>query len=266
MRSEPKLRVISLGAGVQSTTMALMAAHGEIGPMPDCAIFADTQDEPPEVYEHLRWLMSPNVLPFPVHIATAGRLSEALKAGDDEARIPCFVGAGGLSKRQCTRNFKLRVIQRKRRELLGAGPRGYIAPGVIEAWIGISTDEAIRKKPSGLRCVVNRHPLIERFMSRADCKTWLLSRGYPLPPKSACKYCGFQGNVGWRRQRANPESWGEVVALDRWLREPPQVIRFHGDLYLHHSRKPLDEADLSEAELPLFGGLFGEECEGMCGV
>lgn len=37
-----RLRALSLGAGVQSTTMALMAAHGEIGPMPDCAIFADT--------------------------------------------------------------------------------------------------------------------------------------------------------------------------------------------------------------------------------
>lgn len=37
----PHLRVLSLGAGVQSTTLALMAAHGEIGPMPDCAIFAD---------------------------------------------------------------------------------------------------------------------------------------------------------------------------------------------------------------------------------
>ena len=37
-----RLRVLSLGAGVQSTTLALMAAHGEIGPMPDCAIFADT--------------------------------------------------------------------------------------------------------------------------------------------------------------------------------------------------------------------------------
>lgn len=33
-----RLRVISLGAGVQSTTMALMAAHGEITPMPDSAI------------------------------------------------------------------------------------------------------------------------------------------------------------------------------------------------------------------------------------
>lgn len=57
------MRIISLGAGVQSTTMALMAAHGAITPMPDCAIFADTGWEPIAVYDHLRWLMSPNVLP-----------------------------------------------------------------------------------------------------------------------------------------------------------------------------------------------------------
>ncbi len=43
--AEP-LRIISLGAGVQSTTLALMATRGEIGPMPSCAIFADTGDEP----------------------------------------------------------------------------------------------------------------------------------------------------------------------------------------------------------------------------
>jgi len=34
------MNIISLGAGVQSSTMALMAAHGEITPMPDCAIRA----------------------------------------------------------------------------------------------------------------------------------------------------------------------------------------------------------------------------------
>ncbi len=49
----PIMHVISLGAGVQSTTMALMAAHGEIEPMPDAAIFADTGAEPTAVYEHL---------------------------------------------------------------------------------------------------------------------------------------------------------------------------------------------------------------------
>jgi len=46
---------LSLGAGVQSSTMALMAAKGQIGPMPDAAIFADTQWEPRHVYTWLNW-------------------------------------------------------------------------------------------------------------------------------------------------------------------------------------------------------------------
>ena len=50
------LQIISLGAGVQSSTMALMAVRGEITPMPDCAIFADTGAEPQYVYEWLNWL------------------------------------------------------------------------------------------------------------------------------------------------------------------------------------------------------------------
>lgn len=260
------LRVISLGAGVQSTAMALMAAHGEITPMPDAAIFADTGDEPAEVYDHLQWLMSPNVLPFPVYVTMHGKLSEALQAGDDEARIPCFVGAGGLSNRQCTRNYKIRPIRRKVRELLGVGPRGHVRPGMVEQWIGISTDEAIRKKPSGVKFIVNRHPLIEKFRSRSDCIAWLLERGYPLPPKSACIQCGYQGNAGWRKRRASPVDWPKVVALDNWLRLPAQVERFHGELYLHSSRVPLEIANLDEVELPLFGGDFAHECEGNCGV
>ncbi len=70
------LRVLSLGAGVQSTTLALMAVHGEIGPMPDVAVFADTEWEPEPVYEHLRWLMSGNILPFPVHRVSAVNLRQ----------------------------------------------------------------------------------------------------------------------------------------------------------------------------------------------
>lgn len=62
-----KLRVISLGAGVQSTTMALMAAAGEIGPMPDCAIFADTGWEPAAVYEHLARLRRIALRQFRLH-------------------------------------------------------------------------------------------------------------------------------------------------------------------------------------------------------
>ncbi|WP_425493319.1 hypothetical protein [Hoeflea prorocentri] len=56
-----------------------MAAHGEIGAMPDCAIFADTGWKPRAVYDHLVWLSSGNVLPFPVHIVSAGNIRTVLQ-------------------------------------------------------------------------------------------------------------------------------------------------------------------------------------------
>ncbi|MFQ5591612.1 MAG: hypothetical protein ACE5HE_10650 [Phycisphaerae bacterium] len=51
------LRILNLGAGVQSTTLAFMAHNGAI-PAFDYAIFADTQGEPKAVYAHLKWLIA----------------------------------------------------------------------------------------------------------------------------------------------------------------------------------------------------------------
>ena len=59
-----ELTVISLGAGVQSTTMALMSAVGELPPV-DCSIFADTKNESEAVYSYLENLKKK--LPFPIH-------------------------------------------------------------------------------------------------------------------------------------------------------------------------------------------------------
>ena len=67
--------MLSLGAGVQSSTLALMAARGEIA-MPDCAVFADTQAEPPSVYRWLDWLEKQ--LPYRVYRVTAGDLAETV--------------------------------------------------------------------------------------------------------------------------------------------------------------------------------------------
>lgn len=262
--ANPKLRVLSLGAGVQSTTIALMAARGEI-PAPDCAIFADTGDEPQAVYEHLAWLMSPGVLPFPIHVVNCkGSLRAALVAGDEEARLPVHIGHGGIKQRQCTRNWKIRPIRRKIRELLGAGLRGYIAPDSVESWIGISTDEIERVKPSGCRFIHNRHILIEARMNRQGCYTWLEERQYRIPPKSRCKYCPFQGNEGWRGLKERADEWAETIEFDGWLREPAQIARFRGEVFLHSSRVPLATADLTAK--PGEADLFGQECEGICGV
>ena len=79
MHTPPTITVISLGGGVQSSVMALMASGGAFDRVPDCAIFADTRWEPPSVYEHLEWLR--DQLSFPTYVVDNGRsLREDVKA------------------------------------------------------------------------------------------------------------------------------------------------------------------------------------------
>ena len=50
LEKKPNLRILSLGAGVQSSTLLMKIYNNEIKPV-DAAIFADTGNEPQEVYE-----------------------------------------------------------------------------------------------------------------------------------------------------------------------------------------------------------------------
>ena len=154
----PILHVISLGAGVQSTTMALMAAHGEIEPMPDAAIFADTGAEPKAVYEHLDWLRSPGVLPFPVEVVRFSDLAEDIRktaagvkpvAGRANGYLapPFFTvnadGSHGMLRRECTSNYKIKPIQRPgRTRKLRAG---CLMPcsGVVDTNLGAKSDARV---------------------------------------------------------------------------------------------------------------------------
>lgn len=267
------LRVISLGAGVQSTTMALMAAHGEITPMPDCAIFADTGWEPKAVYEHLAWLRS-GVLPFPVHVVSNGNIREALtstKLGR-YAAVPFFLkteGKKGMGRRQCTHEYKLKPLMWKFRELLGARRRTRIPAKSVEVWIGISTDEAMRMKPSSTAWQVNRWPLIEQRMNRNDCLRWIERKGYRQPPKSSCIGCPFHSNGHWREMKKNsPSEFADAVEVDALIRGGGTQFnaRIKGEQFMHPSLKPLDQVDLSTLEDHGQLNLFLNECEGMCGV
>ena len=257
------IRVISLGAGVQSTTLALMAAHGKIGPMPDCAIFADTQWEPAHVYTHLDWLEKQ--LPFPVYRVTAGNIRESMVRGENLqgkrfASVPWFIrnpdGSKGMGRRQCTKEYKLRPIQRKMVELMG----GKRPKGGCETWIGISMDEVIRMKPSQVQYAVNRWPLIELKMSRADCLAWLWLYGYPEPGKSACIGCPFHGDAQWRE--LPPEEFADAVEVDRAIRHQSGM---RGEQFMHAKRIPLDQVDFTIAK-ERAQNQFLNECEGMCGV
>jgi hypothetical protein len=248
------INVISLGAGVQSSTMALMAAHGELTPMPDYAVFADTGAEPKAIYQWLDWLETQ--LPFPVHRVSAGNLRddllESAKTRERVASPPLFSGTGMLW-RQCTQEYKIAPIQK----ILGKSE--------CVLWIGISTDEAQRMKPSQRKNIKNRWPLIEVGMSRNQCLTWMKKNNYPLPSKSSCTFCPYHDDATWRQIKLNdPESFADAVLVDKAIRGG--IGKTTQTLYLHRSCKPLDEVDFRTLDDVGQLSMFGNECEGMCGV
>lgn len=245
--------------------------------------------------------MSANVLPFPVHIVAAGNIREQLLQagqGDRWPSIPAFArtvtpaGAEvpvfdedddgalveiasrrtttetvsvGMIRRQCTTDFKIVPIRRKVRELAGLTRKRSPPYPVTEAWIGISTDEVMRAKPSFEAWQTRRFPLIEKRMSRHDCLAWLRRHDYPIPPKSACIGCPFHDNRRWRQMRkSDRQSWEDAVEVDRALRHGLRGIR--GEVFLHRSCVPLDMADLFTAADHGQLDLWPNECEGICGV
>jgi len=280
---ETDFTFLSLGAGVQSSTLALMAAHGEVTPMPDAAIFADTQAEPASVYKWLDWL-EPQ-LPFPVIRVTRGDMTqESLLIKDrkdgtgrwSKSLIPAFIqnkdGSKGIMGRACTYSYKVEQLERAAR-LHGKVKRGQKNVTVTQ-WIGISWDEIQRIKPSRVAWSQHRWPLVELRMGRRDCLKWMESHGYPKPPRSACVYCPFHSDNEWRRLRdQEPEEFQRAIRFEKDLQAvKAKTERMRGIPFLHPSCVPLDQVDLStdiergQLSLWLDEQSFGNECEGMCGV
>ena len=247
-------RFLSLGAGVQSSTLALMIAKGEV-PMVDAAIFADTQWEPRKVYDWLDWLEKQ--LPFPVYRVSQGSLRDATMRKTNGigrvASVPWHM-PGAMGRRQCTREYKVDPLRRKMRELVGKG-------GQCEVLIGISLDESHRMKPARNLWQHHTWPLIDLRMSRGDCLNWMERNGHPMPPKSSCLACPYHSDQQWKEIKDGPaDEWADVVAVDRAIRVVPGMRL---EQFMHRSCKPIDEVEfVNKAQTDL----FINECEGMCGV
>ena len=279
----PSLRYLSLGAGVQSTTLALLIEHGEV-PAVDCAIFADTQWEPRAVYEHLDWLEKQ--LSFPVHRVTAGSLRAHVLAGvrqtdkrtgapDVYRGIPAYTrnhdGSLGMLRRQCTREYKIAPIVAKVRQLLGLTKGQRVPRGVrVEQLTGISLDESDRAKPAQESWLTRLYPLLDLRMRRGDCLAWMARHGYPQPPRSACIGCPLHTLGEWQRIRGDETAWADAVEVDEALRAGLGGGIKATDVFLHARGKPLvdavaDPREQHALDLDDRGG-WPNECEGLCGV
>ena len=280
------MRVLNLGAGVQSTTLYLWAIDGEL--QIDYAVFADTQSEPRAVYEHvdfLKTLGGPEII-----TATAGSLARNLVEGVNSTgqrfvSIPAFLDVNrrgkpdGIGRRQCTREYKIDVIERVIRERLGLAKGQRVPPDVhITQIMGLSFDEParmirVRDQFRGRKQWHVELPLFDEFVTRTDCLAYLAKR---LPgrkvPRSACSFCPFHDDNEWIDLRDNdPEAWSEAVQIDHAIREETSAcqVGMESKQYLHRSCVPLDEVQLRptppDQQKRMTFSVSEQDCLGYCG-
>ena len=291
--TEPTLRVLMLGAGTQSTVMALMADRGEFGSRPDCAIFSDTGDERAATYAVLDWLDSK--LSYPIHRADAGlKLSDGMiqmlrpsggtviEAPPDKYAIPAFLrdratDKKSMSKRFCTSEYKVKPGDKFQRELLGV-PKGQRVPKgkIVECWWGYSFDELSRCSNPKHKWQTYRYPLIERRLKRHHViDLWQQYKDDSAPPlaRSACVYCPFQSSNEWLHlEDTEPQSLNAAIELEEAIQQQSTDVGSRWIPFLHRRCIPLKEAiaadrDARDRQGTLFADEWGDpQCGGGCGL
>ena len=251
--------VLSWGCGVQSTTLAVMSALGDLPPL-DTVITADTMFESTETYQmrdwYTAWLRERGVR---VEIVTGGDIR--VQGAQEHIHIPFWSSDGGPLQRQCTYEFKIMPVRRHIRELLGYDPSKPPHPpaGSVELWLGISLDEHIRatRMESRVKFIDHSFPLLRKRMSRCDCQRYLKDRGLPVPPKSACICCPYRRASEWLRiKQQSPQDWQAAVEFDETNRHNPLAIRGAStadELFIWRNHygtpEPIKDADMeAEAE------------------
>jgi hypothetical protein len=283
------LKVLSLGVGVQSSTVLLMSVRGVL-PKLDAAVFADPGWESPKTYAYLEYLKPiAEAAGIKLVVGTNGNIRkdamtsqvgwdrETTTLGSRWASMPMFVlnpdGTRGMVNRQCTSKYKIDVIKRELKRLLGITGTCRSKEPLVEQWIGISYDEISRMRKSDVRWLSMRYPLIHDLsrkdcrhlypvgFTRDDCIAWLSANGFLIPPRSACIGCPFHSDAEWMRMKTeDPADFEDSCKFDEAIRNCGGK---RGQMFLHSSCVPLREVVFKVGAGGL--GLAAEECQGMCG-
>ena len=272
--------ILNLGAGVQSTMVALLHEFvPDAVPEFDCAIFADTQEEPRPVYDHLQWLVGR--VPYPVLIRTRGSLGNELLHGiegdDDTSRIPAWLASQegvkeGMGRRSCTYHFKILIIvQTIRRDVCGLARYQHMPRDLkVHTYTGLSYEEGARIAKVNARAKpwqVFHHPLHELKITRPMAQRWLRDQVPHKVPRSACTFCPYRRDEEWLDLiESDPAGFERACVIDDGLRTGAACAeRLIMKQYIHRSCVPLRSVKFVRGEQPKEFAFAGE-CMGMCGL
>ena len=268
--------------GQQSYALYLMSQHGLIEKL-DYSIFADPGREKKQTYQFLKelikwqkdkgwtpliWDQSKNLY--------KDLISQSNSTNHRFASIPLYTknddGTVSMLRRQCTTEYKIRVVSRNIRELHGLKSRQRWPKTYI--YFGISLDEMNRMAYPDRTNVVHVYPFCgyqadknglkptdHQRMTRNEIQKWLTDNGYQVPPKSSCTFCPFQRNSEWlKMKQEDPKEFAVSIKIDKKVRNSTKRgIKQPG--YLHRSGTPLETAELNEAQIGI-----NYDCFGVCGI
>lgn len=228
--------VLNYGGGRQTVAICLLIAKG-IFAKPDRIVMADTSREKPTTFEYLERYVQPLLAEHGLQVEVAPRsLAKVdLHSHKGTLLIPVYTPTGKLSA-YCSGEWKRDVVERYLRlQQVDGGT----------TWLGFAFDERKRWSRS---MGTERHnhtvvcPLVDAMLTTDDCLSIIRKHGWPPPHVSSCWMCPHQRNEEWAYTREHrPDLFAEACRIDQELRDEDE----QGGVWLHHSRVPLAEADLS---------------------
>ena len=243
----------SYGGGTQSIAIALLIAQGRL-PKPSRIIFADTGREAAETFSYTEQYVAPLLATLGLTIETAPHTLATVDLYSKKSRkllIPAFSATTKLPT-YCSSEWKKYVV---RRYLVANGFNARTDSLVL--WMGISTDEVERLKPSDVDWIEHHWPLCgmpvsahyDVSFSRAQCYLLIEQAGWPAPPKSACWMCPNRTMKQWHEMKVlQPADFAQAVVLERSI--SAENMKTYGvPLYLTKTHTPLDQIDFSAASL-----------------
>lgn len=234
------LRVLSLGAGVNSTALLVLKAQGKIDF--DFAIFADTGNENPETYEYLENVIKPYCKQNDIDLEIIHRElnnGENLKAWCDRHKLIPSRKFGA-----CRDKFKISVIRKYLRKYY---PVVYKSRE-IETFIGFCVGEEGRRE--GYKGITANYsfPLMELGLNRLQCVQIIRDAGLPIPVKSGCTFCPHQPFESWiALYNKHPELYAEAETLEKNGKAYPKLF-LSWDYPLEVLRRSLEAAKKSMSE------------------
>lgn len=254
------MKILSCGAGMQSTALALMACENvkspgkfPLVPIYDLICFCDLGKEPPWVMEQVRFIEKACL--------KAGIKFEVLRSPLYEdylnnfgnkrvVSIPFWTvgedGKKGRMLRNCTLEYKIGLIQKYVRwELLGYKKGQRTKPEDLKAHemhIGFSFEEKRRCRENPHKMFFNVFPLVEMQLERKDNYAYIRDVWGLKTKASACSFCPYHRNYFFQHLKQNAEDeYKDLVAFDEMLEREQPNTKITSKLYISRSRKRISD-------------------------